>query len=181
MEMVLSERKYLFPCFFGGRMAIVRDSAGRFAWECREEMRWVEGEGRHGRRRLCTPFKSCVWLSEGEHGQRLRGPLSTARATTRGKRFTKILSYPAVGIIERVHRTLLLAASLLHSHDAELAHAEPRGVHAPAFVNGLLEVRKEAKNLLLFRDVVRNAAPLPRTAGYARTRGAWSRALPVPA
>lgn len=76
--------------------------------------------------------------------------------------------------------TRLLATSLLHSHDAELPHAEPRGVHAPALVNGLLEVRKEAKNLLLFRDVVRNAAPLPRTAGYARTRSAGPRALPVP-
>lgn len=47
-------------------------------------------------------------------------------------------------------------------------------------MNGLLKIREEAEHLLLFGDVVRNAAPFP-LARHARTGGARAGPLPVPA
>lgn len=67
------------------------------------------------------------------------------------------------------------------SHDAEFPHTEPRGVHAPSLVDGLLEVGKETEHLFLLRDVVRDAAALPSPAGHARARGARPGAVSVSA
>lgn len=68
---------------------------------------------------------------------------------------------------------------LSSSHNAEFSHTEPRGVHAPALVYGLLEVGKEAEHLFLLRDVVRDAAALPSPAGHTRARGARPSAVSV--